>query len=232
MRAREPDPIDAWNAAHPLQERGEVARRVVGRLVVIDDLTQQLNFPMTRARRLPGFGDDVGGRPHPLVPARVRHDAERAELVAPFDDRDARADGIGVPGDTERKRDVVVRIDVHDLPARAHHVIDDLRKLLQPLGADDDVDRPVAAQQRRAFLLRHATHHGDDPSTPLRAGLLGFRSRFADFAEPRVELLGRALSHAARVDDDEIGAAPRRSVRSYPSCSSSPETRSESWKFI
>ena len=66
----------------------------------------------TLARRLPHFLEDVPLRPHPLVAARIRHDAERAELIAPLDDRHVRLDGIVAARDAEGKRHVFVRVDV------------------------------------------------------------------------------------------------------------------------
>ena len=108
MRAREPDALDARRRRERLEQRREVAGRIVGRLVVVDDLPEQLHFACARRRRLADLGQDVGLRPHPLVPARVRHDAEAAELVAAFDDRDVGLDGIAAPRHAQRKRHVVV----------------------------------------------------------------------------------------------------------------------------
>src|SRR5688572_6994725 len=71
---------------------------------------------------------------------------------------------------------------------------------LRLLCADDHVDdagRPL--DQLLAFLLRHAAGDGDDRiASQLAAHLF-------ELAEPRVELLLRALAHAARVDHYQVG---------------------------
>ena len=119
---------------------------VVGRLVVVDDLPEQLDFPGAGVHRVPRLGDDVGRRAHALVAARVRHDAERAELVAAFDDGDVGLERIAAPRDPERKRDVVDRVDRIGRAAGAatprprRRLVDEHRQPLQVLRADDDVD--------------------------------------------------------------------------------------------
>src|SRR5919106_6507936 len=82
MRAGKPDPLHAWHFVDRFEERGEIARPIVRRLIVIDDLAEELNFAMALPCRLHHFFDDVALRPHPFVAAGVRHYAERAELVA------------------------------------------------------------------------------------------------------------------------------------------------------
>ena len=203
MRARKPDALDARHLVHGLEQRRKVARGIVRRLVVIDDLPEQLNLAVPLARRLTHFVEDVALRPHPLAAARVRHHAERAELVAAFDDGDVRLHRIVPPRDAERKRHVFVGVDVD---ARrgirvGERLADERRQLLEALRADDDVDQVRALEQRAGFLLRHAAGNGDNG----RAARLS--ARLANFPEPRVELLFGALAHAARVDDDDIGIA-------------------------
>ena len=44
MRAREPDALDARHLVHRLEQRREIARGIVRRLVVIHDLAEQLNL--------------------------------------------------------------------------------------------------------------------------------------------------------------------------------------------
>ena len=112
MRAREPDALDAGHLVHSLQQRREIARRIVRRLIVVDDLPEQLDLAVPLVRGMSHFVEDVALRAHALVPARVRHDAERAELVAAFDDGDVRLDRIVAPRHAERKRHVLVRVDV------------------------------------------------------------------------------------------------------------------------
>ena len=88
--ARKTDPLHAVNLVDRFEEAGEIAARLVGRIVVIHDLAEQLHLAMSCARRLAHFGQDVGPCPHPLVAAGVGDDAEATEFVAAFDDRDVR----------------------------------------------------------------------------------------------------------------------------------------------
>ena len=85
---------------------------VVGRLIVVDDLSEELHFAGAASPRHADVRQDVGDRPHPLVPARVRDDAEGAELVAALDDGDVRLERIGAARNPQRKRHVVVRIQI------------------------------------------------------------------------------------------------------------------------
>ncbi len=111
MRARETNPRQSLNLAEPLEQCREIAAGIVGRLVVIHDLPEQLHFPGAGRHGMPRVGNDVGDRPHPFMPARVRHDAERAEFVAALDDRHVRLDRIAPARNPQRKRHVVHRIE-------------------------------------------------------------------------------------------------------------------------
>ncbi len=162
MRAREPDASNARDRGHPLQQRGEITRGVVGRSIVIDDLAEQLDLPATRFGRLLNFGEDVGDRPHAFVSTRVRHDAERAELVAALDDRHPGPHRIGVPDNAKGKRDVLVGVDVDPPAPGLASLCHEGRKALEALRSDDDVDGSAALEERLPFLLGDAAGHGDD----------------------------------------------------------------------
>ncbi len=200
MRAREPDPIDARNLVDRFEQPGEVAVGIVRRRVVIHDLAEQLHFAMPGLGRLPHLGQDVGLGPHPLVAARVGHDAEAAELVAPFDDRDVGLHRIAAMGDAERKRDVFVQRHVDERhAARRRACSTSIGRRRMRLCADHDVgDARRPLEQRRAFLLRDATGDGDDRM------MAALGAELAQLAETRVELLLGALPDAAGVDDDDV----------------------------
>ena len=93
------------------QQLREIAFVIVGRLVVIHDLAEELNLLRAGVDRLPGLGEDGGDRTHPLVPARVGDDAEGAELIAALDDGDVGLERVAAASDAERERDVVQRVD-------------------------------------------------------------------------------------------------------------------------
>ena len=63
---------------HRFEQPREVAGRVVGSLVVVHDLSEELHFPEAAVGGVPHLCKDLRFRPHPLVAARVRDDAEAA----------------------------------------------------------------------------------------------------------------------------------------------------------
>ena len=68
MGAGESNPLDARNLMDRFEQRREIARLIVGGLVVVDDLAEQLNFLVAVRGRLRRLAHDVPLRPHPFVP--------------------------------------------------------------------------------------------------------------------------------------------------------------------
>src|ERR1017187_493156 len=112
MRAGEANPLDPRDAVHTLQELSEVAGFVIRRLIVVDNLPEELDFAMSRIGRVFHFGQNVRDRPHAFVSSGVRHDAERAEFVASFDNGDPRPYRVAMTHHAEGKRDIVVWVDI------------------------------------------------------------------------------------------------------------------------
>ena len=112
MRAREADAVEPGHLVDGFEKAREVAAGIVGSLVVIDDLSQELHLAAAARHGLADLRQNVGFRAHALVPARVRHHAEAAELVAALDDGHIGLHGIAAPRDAQRKRHVLVRIEV------------------------------------------------------------------------------------------------------------------------
>src|SRR6185503_11387401 len=94
MWTREANSLDARNVVDLREQVSEVALGIIRRRIVIHDLAEKLNFLSSRSDRLPNVGQDIRLGAHPLVPARVWHDAERAVVVAALDDRDVRLHGV------------------------------------------------------------------------------------------------------------------------------------------
>ena len=187
-----------------LEQAGEIAGGIVGRLVVVDDLPEQLDFLRAGGDGVACLRQDVGNRPHPLVPARIRHHAEGAELVAAFDDGDVGLDWILAPGDPQGERHVAERIQVdHRSTPRGgvERLLDEHRQAFQILRTDNHVDGLGASQNLRTFLLRDAAGHRDERPVP------GLELHLVEFAESRKELLLRLLPHAARVDQHHVRIA-------------------------
>ena len=185
----------------PLEQGREVAAGVVWRLVVIDDLPEQLDFARTRCDRLTRVGHDLGNRTHPLVPARVRHHAERAELVAPLDDCHVRPAGRprrAIPSGNDTSSWARYRPAVSAAEPRwpRSTSIGSRRMFCVPMTtstADGSAENAVA------FLLRDAAGDGNDRTRPFVLGPL------TDLAQAGEQLLLRPLPHAAGVDDDDVG---------------------------
>ena len=199
MRAGEPDALHARHLVHRFEQPREVARGIVRRLVVVDDLPEQLHLASARRCCFPRLGENLGLRPHPFVPTRVRHDAEAAVLVAPFDDCHPCPHGIVASRKRKRERHVVYAPRSIRISPEAAGLFDEHGQHPHPACADDDVDGAGAPQQPRALLLRHASRNGDERPVarlPLEV---------AELAQTRIELLLGALPHAAGVDDDDVG---------------------------
>src|SRR5215204_5284844 len=86
MRTREADPLDTGHVVDAREKIGEVTGGIIRSQVVIDDLPEELNFLAPGGDGLTDVGEDVGRGAHSLVTTRIRHDAERAVVVAAFDD--------------------------------------------------------------------------------------------------------------------------------------------------
>src|SRR5262245_54961709 len=132
---------------------------------------------------------------------RVRHDAETAVLVAAFDDGHPRADTVGAPRQTERKRNVVVRAEIDLRAPLGLRLRNQHRQHARAASANYNVHLRRTLEQRRAFLL------GDAPGNGNERFAHGLFREDAEFAETRVELLLCVLADAARVDDNDIGLA-------------------------
>ena len=82
MRAGKPDAAHARHLVDRFEQAGEVAGRIVRRLVVIDDLPEQLDLHPAAVHGVAHVGQDFRLRAHPFVAARVGDDAEGAVVVA------------------------------------------------------------------------------------------------------------------------------------------------------
>ncbi len=206
MRAGEPDPIDALHLVHRLEQAGEVTGGVVRRRVVVHNLPEQLHFPPAARGGLADFRDDVSLGPHALVPPRVGYDAEAAEVVAAFDDGHVRLHRIAPPRHPQRKRHIVVGIEIEQLSAAAlAGLLHEHRQPANRLRADDDIRHARRSlEDGRAFLLRHAAGDRDNRVVAM------LRRQLAKLAQPRVQLLLGALADAASVDHDHVGVGGLR----------------------
>ena len=132
-----------------------------------------------------------------LAAARVRDDAERADVVAALHRGDERggapARGLGIG----LREDVVLRVHPAGLgEPLARGARDHLRELADVVRPEDEVDVRDAREEPVLLLLRHAARHRDERAAP--------RLHLAVAAERGEELLLRLLAHRAGVEEDEI----------------------------
>ncbi len=163
VRRREADALDAGNLGDVLDQRREI-RDLVTHLrcrahraaIRVDVLPQQRDLDDPLIGEIGDFGQHVVERPRDLLAARVRHHAERAVLAAAFHDR--HEGGCAVD---RRRRELVELLDggEGDVDLRAAGraaVADHLRKAMQRLRPEHDVDVGRARYDGRALLARHA----------------------------------------------------------------------------
>src|SRR6476659_6621148 len=86
MRGRVADTREALHARKPLDQSAEAdaLTLLVEAAISIHVLAEQGELQNAASDAVPCFGFDLGRGSRVLGAARIRHDAERAELVAPF----------------------------------------------------------------------------------------------------------------------------------------------------
>jgi len=160
VRTGKANPLDAGNGVHCLEQRREVALWVVGRLVVIDDLPEEVNLLPPGGHRLFHLPQDLLLRPHALVPPGIRDHAERAVVVAALEDRHVCPDGVRPPGQPQGKTDIIVGVHVHlSLPRRGLFHQD--RQLPRGLCSDHHVHVRGPLEDLAALLLGDAACHSN-----------------------------------------------------------------------
>ena len=198
----ETQPLHAWHNGRGVQQIGEVqvltASERRRRLApVVHGLTKQFHLEEAVLNQMLDLAHDLRHRPAPLRPPGVRHNAERAALVATLDDRHhplvsaVPTDRLEVVGPLLGKPDCQ---DPLATPAAPENRID----FADPARADHEIDVRVAAQGLFALLLRDAAAEPDPEVRPLAL-------QQPVLAQPGIGLLGRLLPHRARVQEDQIG---------------------------
>src|SRR4051812_37740319 len=129
----------------------------------------------------------------------MRHNAERADVVATLHHRDERrhvpARGLGIG----TREDVLLAVYPAGLEyaLASLHAVDDLRKRRDLIRTQHEVEIRHAAQQLLLPLLRHTPRHAES-----RPALVANEP----VAPERAEHLGLGLlPNGARVQDDEVG---------------------------
>ncbi|CUP53126.1 Uncharacterised protein [Bacteroides xylanisolvens] len=134
-----------------------------------------------------------------LTAAYIRHDAVRAELVAPLHDRDPCKD----MGLTHRTKLAVVTHAVR-IPLRLHHMAaarillrNDLLQIMDMVRPDDEINDRHTLDELALILLCHAA---GNPQKQMRIFIL----QLLDLPDLAIDLLLRILTDAAGIHDDDI----------------------------
>ena len=134
-----------------------------------------------------------------LTAAYIRHDAVRAELVAPLHDRDPCKD----MRLTHRTKLAVVTHTVR-IPLRLHHMAaarillrNDLLQVMDMVRPDDEINDRHTLDELALILLCHAA---GDPQKQMRIFIL----QLLDLPDLAIDLLLRILTDAAGIHDDDI----------------------------
>ena len=175
-------------------------------VIGVDVLADERDFAHARAREAGDLVEDLSHRPRGLGAAGIRHDAERAELVAALLHRHEGGDAAaanGVRRGRRKARELVLgrKFSVHDAWADAR-LAQELRQAMIALGPDDDIDRGLPAQDLRPLRLGDAA--GDDQHRPA-ARPAAFLLELTQLAELGIDLVRRAFANMAGVENDELG---------------------------
>ncbi len=195
MRSGETHAANSWHGGYGAQEVHEIplARRRIA--IGIYGLAEQLDFGVARVGEAASFGEDGIARAAAFGPARVRHYAVGAGIVAAFDDGDVGAQKIIAARDFGFESFVGVEIEAGDAAAAGFELRDQLGEFAVAGGAADQADPRSAFENFFAFLLGEAAEHADD---------FAVRYRFP-VAQARENFLRGFFADAAGVVEDEIG---------------------------
>ena len=208
----EPDPVEAVEPVEPLEQVGEPrGAAAVREAVRIHGLADQRDLATPLGDELAGLRDDRVGRPRLLRAAHVRHDAERAELVAAglraHERLERRGTHRGLPvgvvaleraGDRIPRRSRPIEAHLDAWPTAGEHAGHERRHLMQLPRPHDEIDPRRPCAHEVLILLRHAAEHSDDEIGP---ALL----HRPHAPECRVDLVLGVLPHGARVVEDRVG---------------------------
>ena len=183
--SRRPSVALAVHAGEPRLNRQIVPVRV-------DVLAQQRHLAVAGGGQRPRLVDDFVERAAALGPARERHDAVGARLVAAVDDRQP---GVNVARAAHRVRRRAVPPGRTSAPARPSR----RGQLGLFVGPQEQVDRRVSAARGRPVVRAHRAAGHDHAQR--RVGLL----QPSQVAHPADHLLLGRFADRAGVDDDELG---------------------------
>jgi hypothetical protein len=97
MRTRKSDSLDTRNCIQQLKETRKVACGIVWGLIVIHDLSKEMNLFVALIHGSLHLVENFLCRTHPLVTSSVRDHTESTKIIAAFDNRYIGLDWISTP---------------------------------------------------------------------------------------------------------------------------------------
>ena len=195
----------------PAERPGAAVRTFA--VIGVDVLSDQRDLAHAGVGEALDFGDDLRHRSRYFGAARIRHDAERAELVAAFLHGDEGGNAARPRRLAARRfKNVELVLDRKfgvDHRFAVRHARQQVGQAMVALRADHEIDRRRAADDLLALGLRDAARDRDHE---LAAVVRGRLLHHADAAELGIDLLGGLLADMAGVEDDEVGVVRRRGL--------------------
>ena len=124
-------------------------------------MAEQLNFRVARIGQAAHFRENRIAGAAAFGPARVRHHAIRAGIVAAFDDREIRAERIVAARDFSFECFVGIEVEARDAAAARFHLLDQIRQIAIARRAAHQAHPRRALENFFAFLLRDAAEHAN-----------------------------------------------------------------------
>ena len=163
-------------------------------------MPEELNFRVARVGQPAHLFQDRCARAAALRPARERHDAIGARLVAALDDRQIGAKWIVAPRNFRFKGRVGVGVQAHDAAVSGFQLRNQIGQLAVTRRAAHQANPGRALEDLFAFLLRDAAQNADN---------FFFAGIFPVGPEAREYFLGGLFANAAGVIEDQPGRVDR-----------------------
>ena len=169
----------------------------------VDVLAQQGHLAHALRGQGADFRHDLVDRAGPLGTARIRHNAESAELVATFLDRHEGRIAVDLAVIAQLVELVLdLELGIQRLAAGAVGLGDQFGEFVIGLRTDDEIDDRCTFHDFRAFGLGDATGHGNGHAARRR---LFFLQR-AQATQLGIDFLGRLFADVTGIENDQVGA--------------------------
>src|SRR6185503_908980 len=164
------------------------------RPVTIDVLADEMNFLVAERLEALCFGDDFCRRPAALASTRVRHDAERAKLIATFNNRDeSNVRRMSLDWGNIPRVVLTALAEIENSFFAVARSFDQRRNTIGSACSDHHIDRCGVIEYRFAFELGDTAHHANQTIS-----LIGSSS--TQFPNARVDFAFRFFANRTRVE--------------------------------